>query len=324
MSLSLLALAGLVVYAAGCIAYVYRWRGRLRYASFTQYLRKSRPVFAPLNCLMYMATKPWARRPVLDAGYLQNIDVLRAHWQVIRDEALALHASGAFEAAKAPGSAGYYDVGFRTFFKRGWSKFYLTWYGTDHPSAQRLCPRTVALLKQVPGIRSAMFSILPPGAELSLHSDPMACCLRYHLGLQTPNSGLCHINVDGERCAWRDGEDFVFDETYPHRAHNGSLQPRLILMCDVDRPMGVVGGLLRNAYAVLAKATLVPNTDDDSRGLFSALFLRLAPLREKSLRLRETRRRTYQALKLLLNSTLLGALLALLFGLLRAVEFALA
>lgn len=252
--MSLIALAALLAYAAACIAYVYRWRGRQRYASFTQYLRKSWPVFAPLNCLMYMATKPWARRPVLDAGYLQGIDVMRGNWQLIRDEALRLQASGAFEAAKAPGSAGYYDVGFRTFFKRGWSKFYLCWYGSTHPSAQRLCPQTLALLRQVPGVRGAMFSLLPPGAELSLHADPMACCLRYHLGLQTPNSGLCHLVVDGERCAWRDGEDFVFDETYPHRAHNGSSQARLILMCDVDRPMGFAGSWVRWAYALLARA----------------------------------------------------------------------
>ncbi|PZR20950.1 MAG: aspartyl/asparaginyl beta-hydroxylase domain-containing protein, partial [Azospira oryzae] len=237
MSWSLIALLAVLAYAAGCIAYVYRWRGRLRYASFGQYLRKSWPVFAPLNCLMYMGTQRWARQPVLDAGYLRGVELLRSHWRVIRDEALALHASGAFEAAKAPGSAGSYDVGFRTFFKRGWSKFYLTWYGRPHPSAQRLCPRTLALVRQVPGIRGAMFSILPPGAELSLHSDPMACSLRYHLGLQTPNSGQCYIHVDRQACVWHDGEDFVFDETYPHLALNGTDQSRLIFMCDVDRPL---------------------------------------------------------------------------------------
>ena len=51
---SVLAMGAVVLYSAGAMAYVYRWRGRTRYASFSQYLRKSWPVFAPLNCLMYM------------------------------------------------------------------------------------------------------------------------------------------------------------------------------------------------------------------------------------------------------------------------------
>lgn len=114
---------------------------------------------------MYMGTKPWARRPVLDAGYLANIDFIRSNWTIIRDEALQLQSSGALEATKAPGSAGYYDVGFRTFYKRGWSKFYLTWYGRTHVSAKRLCPQTLALLERVPGIRGAMFAVLPPGGD---------------------------------------------------------------------------------------------------------------------------------------------------------------
>lgn len=322
MSISLAAIAALALYAIGCVAYVYLARARAHYSGPSQFMRKSWPIFAPLNCLMYMATRPWARVPVLDADYLKNIEVIRANWLTIRDEALALHALGAFEAAKAPGSAGFYDVGFRTFFKRGWSKFYLKWYGTTHESARRLCPTTVALLARVPQIRGAMFSILPPGAELSLHSDPMACCLRYHLGLQTPNDDACSITVAGVDHAWADGRDFVFDETYPHQARNGTESPRLILMCDVDRPMIPLGYIVQSAYRLLARATLVPNTAEDRRGLLSALFHRLAPLRRRSLVLRERRRRTYKVLKHLLNTALLCGLGAVLFGLFRLIEIA--
>lgn len=320
MSLSLLGLLLALAYGLACMVYVYRWRGQQRYASLSQYLRKSWPIFAPLNCLMVLGTKAWARRPVVDAGYLQNIEMLRAHWPTLRDEALALQQAGVFEAVKAPGAAGHYDLGFRTFFKRGWSKFYLRWYGSAHPSAQRLCPQTVALLAQVPGIRGAMFSLLPPGAELSLHADPMACSLRYHLGLATPNSENCQILVDGQACSWQDGQDFVFDETYPHSARNGSDQPRLILLCDVDRPMNAFGRLIHPFYLALARLTVVPNTAEDPRGLFSALFLRLAPLRQRSLRFRQGRPHAYQALKLLLNTSLLGLMAALFYAALLGLE----
>lgn len=321
MNLSLLATAFIAAYSAASIAYVYRWRGRVRYASFAQYARKSWPVFAPLNCLMYLTTQPWARQPVLDAGYLENIGVLRAHWTSLRDEALALHASGALDAARYPGSAGYHDVGFRTFYKRGWSKFYLKWYGSTHRSAQRLCPATLALLDQVPAIRGAMFSVLPPGTELSLHSDPMACSFRYHLALATPNSERCRIEVDGQPCPWYDGEDFVFDETYPHTARNDTPVPRIILLCDVDRPMNATGRVVHAAYRLLARATVVPNTPEDERGLFSMLFRRVAPWRERALYLRDRNRALYKALKLTLNTTLLGALGAVVFAVLNAVEW---
>lgn len=321
MSFSLLAFACTAAYSVGSVAYVYRWRGRTRYASFGQYLRKSWPVFAPLNCLMYLSTRSWARQPVLAADYLDNIGLLREHWTTLRDEAMALQAVGAFDAAKAPGSVGYYDVGFRTFYKRGWSKFYLKWYGSTHASARRLCPKTLALLEQVPQIRGAMFSILPPGAELSLHADPMACSLRYHLALATPNSEHCYISVDGRPCSWIDGRDFVFDETYPHHARNGTDVPRLILLCDVDRPMNLVGRLVHAAYFVIARGTVVPNTPEDERGWFSALFSRVAPWRERALQLREQHRPLYKVLKFALNTTLLGALGAGLFAVFNAVEW---
>lgn len=324
MNASMVIVTIIVVYSILCVAYVYRWRGQARYVSLTQYLRKSWPVFAPLNCLLYMATYRWARKPVLNADYLKNIAVLRDNWQVIRDEAHALEATGAFEDIKTPGSAGYYDVGFRTFYKRGWSKFYLTWYGTHHRSAQRLCPKTVALLNQVPQVRGAMFSILPSGSELSLHADPMASSLRYHLGLDTPNSAACYINVDGIPCVWHNGQDFVFDETYPHYAHNTADGHRLILMCDVERPMNLLGRMCNLIYRFIIRGTVVPNSAEDKRGIFSAIFAAIAPLRQTTQKLRAEHRRLYKILKFTLNISLLIILLTMLFAFVSLFESLLA
>ena len=323
MSFSALTIAVMLAYALGCLVYVYRWRGTTRYATLKQYLRKSWPIFAPLNCLLYMATLRSARRPLLDSDYLRNIPVLRDNWRTIRDEAFALQSINAFEAARAPGSVGYYDLGFRTFYKRGWSKFYLKWYGTEHRSAMRLCPKTMALLAQVPEVRGAMFTILPPGAQLSLHADPLACSLRYHLGLSTPNSDACHIVVDGSRRAWQDGQDFVFDETYPHYAQNNTDTARLILLCDVERPMNALGRMFNRFYSIFARGTVVPNTPEDVRGPFSAIFASLAPLQERAQRLRAQRRWLYNICKFLLNISLLVVLILILLAVLRVLEVAL-
>lgn len=43
--------------------------------------------------------------------------------------------------------------------------------------------------------------------------------------------------MDGERYHWRNGEDVVFDETYIHYAENRTSRARLILCCDIGRPV---------------------------------------------------------------------------------------
>ncbi|MFX5494266.1 aspartyl/asparaginyl beta-hydroxylase domain-containing protein, partial [Acinetobacter baumannii] len=57
------------------------------------------------------------------------------------------------------------------------------------------------------------------------------------LGLVTPNDDRCFIEVDGQRYSWRDGQSVVFDETCIHWAQNGSETNRIILVCDVERPL---------------------------------------------------------------------------------------
>lgn len=110
-------------------------------------------------------------------------------------------------------------------------------YDNPHPSAATLCPDTLAILEEIPTVKAAMFTMLPPGGTLGLHRDPYAGSLRYHLGLVTPNHDDCAIIVDGERYSWRDGEEVIFDETYLHWAANKTDQDRIILFCDTERPM---------------------------------------------------------------------------------------
>ena len=82
-----------------------------------------------------------------------------------------------------------------------------------------------------------MFTLLPKGGQLKPHRDPYAGSIRYHLGLVTPNSDKCRIYIDGTAYAWRDGEDVLFDETYIHSAKNETEVDRIILFCDVERPL---------------------------------------------------------------------------------------
>ncbi|MCA0449061.1 MAG: aspartyl/asparaginyl beta-hydroxylase domain-containing protein [Proteobacteria bacterium] len=310
----------LLAFAAASVVYVYRFRGQARYSGPVEYLRKGWPIFSPFNCVLYMTTLPRGSKAVLDPAEFPELDSLRANWETIRDEGLALLRENYFDAAKRPGTTSYYDVGFRTFFKYGWSQFYLNWYGYTHHSARRLCPRTVEILRQVPAVRGAMFAFLPRGAHLTRHADPIAISLRYHLGLSTPNSAACFINVDGRYLSWRDGEAIMFDETYLHYVRNDTDADRLILMCDVKRPLNLLGLVFNFFYQSISRASVVPNTPEDARGLANRIFAGLAPILARTKALKATNRPLYFAIKWSVNSVLLVlplgliALAARLFG----------
>lgn len=308
MTILLIAVA---LFVLGSFVYVFRYRGALRYEGVREYVRKGWPVFAPLNCLLYAFTQPRGKRVFMDLAEFPELAVIQHEWPTIREEAVKLYEQGYFNKTTDTKSGAYFDVGFRTFYKYGWSKFYLRWYGHTHESAQALCPKTVAILKDIKSVNGAMFSLLPPGSQLTRHLDPLAVSLRYHLGLSTPNDDACFINVDGQQYSWRDGQAALFDITYLHFARNETNTPRLILMCDVERPLNIVGSVVNFFYRGLARLTVVPNLEGDKRGLANRLFSGVAPFFERSKQLKKTNRKLYKVVKFFFN----GALL-MLFGLL--------
>ncbi len=305
MSTPLIVIAAMALLSVTAMGYVYAFRGHERYTSFNEYLRKGWPVFSPFNCLLYLFTEKRANPPIMDLSQFPELKELQDNWEIIKEEAVALQTSDVFNSINNPSTAAHYDVGFRTFYKYGWRKFYLKWYGYNHQSALDLCPKTVAILNKFGTVNGAMFSILPPGSQLTRHLDPVACSLRYHLGLQTPNSDACFISVDGQTYSWRDGEALLFDETFIHFVRNDTDQYRLILMCDIERPMNVFGSVFNFFYKRFMKGTVVPNTDADKSGWISALFRKVAPIMNMGSQLKKTNRRLYKLLKHLINATVL-------------------
>ena len=317
MSSITIALFLISAFVLGSITYVYLYRGKARYENVGEYLRKGWPIFSPLNCLLYMFTQARARQPIIDLDNFHELDEIQKNWETIREDVINLHRHHYFEQTKQSESQASYDIGFRTFFKYGWSKFYLKWYGYTHDSAKKLCPNTVRILEKIPSVNDAMFTILPPNGQLTRHLDPIACSLRYHLGLDTPNSDDCFINIDEVTYSWRNGKALLFDETYPHYARNDSDQPRLILMCDVERPMNFIGRGINLFFKGLMRMTVVPNIEGDKRGVANILFSGLAPINKKLKALKQTNRKLYLLIKYTINLTLILLAFAILAGLLQ-------
>jgi beta-hydroxylase len=302
VSLRLILLILLALYVAS-VLYVHL-RGRQRLPLKRQLLDHS-GFFAPYNVLMY-AFSAVPARPYLDRRAFAQLDPLRAQWQAIRAEALHLFDEGYIRAAEQ-----HNDASFSSFFKEGWKRFYLKWYGEPLPSAHALCPHTVALLETIPGVKAAMFALLPPGSKLNPHRDPFAGSLRYHLGLVTPNADTCRIVVDGEEYAWRDGEDVVFDETYVHWAENRSEQTRVILFCDVERPLRTpfLRGLNRFVSGVLGRATATQNVGGEKVGAVNRLYAFAHRMGEQRKRFKRAFPRGYKLSRVALALVLAGWLL---------------
>ena len=224
--------------------------------------------------------------PVTD---FPDLAPLQAHWEEIRAEALSLNESGRITV-----STGYNDLGFNSFFRSGWKRFYLKWYGENLASAQASCPRTVELLSRIPSIKGAMFASLPPEGKLVRHRDPYAGSLRYHLGLVTPNSPGCYIEVDGERYFWRDGEAIVFDETFIHHAENTTDHQRVILFCDIERPLpGLLAPINRWFANNIMAASASPNEAGERVGGINKFFSVAYKARLQAKRLKSSNRRLY-------------------------------
>jgi beta-hydroxylase len=266
---------------------------------------------APYNVLMYMFSAV-PNRPILQVGMVPELTPLRDNWQEIREEALHLFAQGQIKAADK-----YNDWGFNSFFRSGWKRFYLKWYDTPLPSALANCPRTVELLNKIPNVKGAMFANLPPGGRLVQHRDPYAGSLRYHLGLVTPKSpGECRIFIDGEPYAWRDGQDLLFDETYLHYAENTTSDERIILFCDVERPLMTQTMTAVNRWVSkhIINESATQNEEGERVGWINRIFGYVYYVRLGGKRMKAWNKRVYYTVKYLLIGSILAAFLATAFA----------
>jgi len=119
-----------------------------------------------------------------------------------------------------------------------------------------LAPRTAALLRDIPGLYTAFFSVLEAGQYITPHRGYWKGFLRYHLGVVIPENnadGACWLRVNraptpegrtdaehiasGETYRWREGEGVMFDDTFLHDAKNGSSNVRVVLWLDMRRKM---------------------------------------------------------------------------------------
>jgi len=119
-----------------------------------------------------------------------------------------------------------------------WKTFFLMGFGIPSERNIALCPGTWEAVKNIPGIKTAMFSIFEPGKHLPAHRGPYNGVLRLHLGLIVPNEpDKIAIRVDKQICHWSEGKVLIFDDAYEHEAWNHSDKVRVVLFVDFVKPL---------------------------------------------------------------------------------------
>jgi beta-hydroxylase len=128
------------------------------------------------------------------------------------------------------------------------------------------CPETTKALKQVPGLVTALFSILEPGMHVGRHRGVSKGILIAHLGLRVPrDASCCRMEVEDQQIHWQEGATFVFDDTYPHEVWNDTNEHRVILLVQFERPMRRIGQLITRLLVAAVRSS--PYIQDAKRNL---------------------------------------------------------
>jgi aspartyl/asparaginyl beta-hydroxylase (cupin superfamily) len=145
-----------------------------------------------------------------------------------------------------------------------WKTYFLYGYGFKSQANCARCPQTARLCREIPGMKTAFFSILSPDKHIEAHRGPYKGVLRYHLGLKIPEPvEACRIRVGEDVRTWSEGGSLVFDDTYDHEAWNETDDVRVVLFVDFVRPLRFPASALN--WLVLQAIAFSPFIGDAKR-----------------------------------------------------------
>ena len=171
----------------------------------------------------------------------QILNEISRNWKVVRKEAMQNFNQRLF--SKHPEELR--DTG-------SWSTFSLYEFAKRNTKNCMRAPITCSLIENVPQIADntkgiVIFSMMEAGTHIHPHVGSSNCRLRVHLGLDIPETdesstvdskSYSILRVGNEYKSWKNGEMFVWDDSFDHEVwHYHPLNhTRLILIVDVLHP----------------------------------------------------------------------------------------
>lgn len=150
-----------------------------------------------------------------------GVQQLADRWEVVRDEVEGLSKSAFMRWPET------------NLYKGNWTVFPLFKIGVKVARNCLLCPQTVMMLDQIPGMINAGFSSLAPRTHIAPHQGYTSEVLRCHVGLKPSENSA--IRVGDEVRPWTAGSCFIFDDTIEHEAWNRGTTTRVVLLFDIKR-----------------------------------------------------------------------------------------
>lgn len=190
--------------------------------------------------------------PVLDSGQFAWLENLKRSWPAIQQEADELMPHlGAIPPMNEMSPDHQRIAG-----DGGWRSFFLVGYGYRLKANCARCPTTSAALANVPGLVTALFSILEPGMHVGRHRGVSKGILIAHLGLRVPSdASSCRMEVEDQQVHWQEGATLVFDDTFPHEVWNDTTEHRVILLIQFRRPMKLIGRLITRILVAVVRVS---------------------------------------------------------------------
>lgn len=118
-----------------------------------------------------------------------------------------------------------------------WKTFGLMFWTFKDQDNIAKCPKTWALIKDVPNLTAASFNLLDEKTTIKPHRGDTNAIVRCHMGISVPDSApKCAFRVGSETRSWENGKFFMFCDAHEHTAWNNTDAPRYIMVLDVIRP----------------------------------------------------------------------------------------
>ena len=147
----------------------------------------------------------------------------------------------------------------------GWKIFPLIAYGIRSEPNIALCPETWRIVQAIPGLTTAMFSMLEPGKRLPPHRGPYNGVLRLHLGLLVPEPReRMAIRVGPEHRHWQEGRPDL-RRRLRARSLERNRQARVVLFVDFDKPLRFPANLNRLLLGLAVFTPFVREGSDNLR-----------------------------------------------------------
>lgn len=165
-----------------------------------------------------------------NCGEYEWVRTLEDNWHIIRDEMSDIIAGRERIELSSTNPPYLSDP-------QAWKNIYFyNFLWKNHVNCEKY-PRTYALLRSIPDLTFAEFTVLEPHSQVMPHIGETNTTIRGHLGIVIPGVlPEAGIRVGDEERSWEQGKTVLFSDAHRHTVWNHTDGRRFVLVFDVMRP----------------------------------------------------------------------------------------